>query len=61
MEFAAGGDMFEYVIRNKAQVHGQGLKECDARGFFQQLLIALEFCHELGIANRYGEHLLLYI
>ena len=52
MEFAAGGDMFEYVIRNKAQVHGQGLKEGDARGFFQQLLVALEFCHELGIANR---------
>lgn len=52
MEFAAGGDMFEYVIRNKAPNHGEGLKEDDARGFFQQLLIALEFCHELGIANR---------
>jgi len=52
MEFAAGGDMFEYVIRNKAPSHGEGLKEDDARGFFQQLLVALEFCHELGIANR---------
>lgn len=52
MEFAAGGDMFEYVIRHKAPTHGEGLKEDDARGFFQQLLIALEFCHELGIANR---------
>lgn len=52
MEFAAGGDMFEYVIRNKAPNHGEGLKEDDARGFFQQLLVALEFCHELGIANR---------
>lgn len=56
MEFAAGGDMFEYVIRNKAQVHGQGLKEADARGFFQQLMVALEFCHELGIANRCRNH-----
>lgn len=53
MEFAAGGDMFEYVIRNKAPSHGEGLREDDARGFFQQLLVALEFCHELGIANRF--------
>ena len=52
MEYAAGGDMFEYVIRNKAPNHGEGLQEGDARGFFQQLLVALEFCHELGIANR---------
>ena len=30
----------------------QGLQEDTARAFFQQLMIALEFCHELGIANR---------
>ncbi len=52
MEFAAGGDMFEYVIRHKLPQHGQGLPEDTARAFFQQLMIALEFCHELGIANR---------
>ncbi len=53
MEFAAGGDMFEYVIKHKMPQHGQGLVEDSARAFFQQLIIALDFCHELGIANRY--------
>ena len=52
MEFAAGGDMFEYVIKQKMPQHGQGLVEDSARAFFQQLIIALDFCHELGIANR---------
>lgn len=52
MEYAAGGDMFEYVIKHKLPHHGQGLVEPSARAFFQQLIIALEFCHELGIANR---------
>ena len=52
MEFAAGGDMFEYVIKHKMPQHGQGLVEDSARAFFQQLIIALDFCHELGIANR---------
>ena len=54
MEFAAGGDMFEYVIKHKLPEHGQGLREDSARAFFQQLMIALEFCHELGIANRWA-------
>lgn len=52
MEYAAGGDMFEYVIKHKLPAHGQGLLELSARTFFQQLIVALEFCHELGIANR---------
>ena len=52
MEYAAGGDMFEYVIKHKLPAHGQGLLEHSARTFFQQLIVALEFCHELGIANR---------
>ncbi len=52
MEFACGGDMFEYVIKNKSSLPCQGLSEDSARWFFQQLVVALEFCHELGIANR---------
>ena len=31
MEFAAGGDMFEYVIKNKSTEPGQGLSEKTAR------------------------------
>lgn len=52
MEFAAGGDMFEYVIKHKGSAPGEGLPEEVARGFFQQLILALDFCQKLGIANR---------
>ena len=53
MEFAPGGDMFEWVLAHR--VHGpgpSGLSEGDARHFFQQLVVAVEFAHELGVANR---------
>ena len=46
MEFAAGGDMFQYV---KAR---GGLDEGDARWFFQQLVIGLDYCHRMGVVNR---------
>ena len=46
MEFAAGGDMFQYV---KAR---GGLDEGDARWFFQQLIIGLDYCHRMGVVNR---------
>ncbi|KAK9790565.1 hypothetical protein WJX73_007374 [Symbiochloris irregularis] len=52
MEFARGGDAFEYVLSNKAQVHGEGIPEASARWLFIQLMVAVQFCHELGIANR---------
>lgn len=54
MEFARGGDAFEYVLSNKAQVHGEGIPENSARWLFIQLMVAVQFCHELGIANRCG-------
>ncbi|KAL6778758.1 SNRK2B [Auxenochlorella protothecoides x Auxenochlorella symbiontica] len=46
MEFAAGGDMFEYVVRKG------GLRENEARWFFQQLLVAVDYIHRMGVANR---------
>ena len=51
MEFAAGGDMFEYVLGHK-QSEQRGLLEPQVRHFFQQLMTGLGFAHELGIANR---------
>jgi len=30
----------------------RGMPEADARWLFQQLLVAVEYCHLLGIANR---------
>ncbi|MEW5304040.1 MAG: hypothetical protein WDW38_003165 [Sanguina aurantia] len=46
MEFAPGGDMFEYVVRKN------GLKEDEARWFFQQLIVGLDYCHRMGVVNR---------
>jgi serine/threonine-protein kinase SRK2 len=46
MEYAAGGDMFEYVVRKG------GLRESEARWFFQQLVIAIDYTHRMGVANR---------
>lgn len=52
MEYAPGGDLFEYVLKNKGSIGCQGLPEDTARWFFQQMMVALDFCHELGVANR---------
>jgi len=46
MEFAPGGDMFQYVKQRN------GLQEYEARWFFQQLIIALDYCHKIGVVNR---------
>ncbi|KAL4521907.1 hypothetical protein Ndes2437B_g07672 [Nannochloris sp. 'desiccata'] len=46
MEYAAGGDMFEYVVRKG------GLRESESRWFFQQLIVATDYIHRMGVANR---------
>lgn len=46
MEFAPGGDMFEYVVKKN------GLREDEARWFFQQLIVGLDYCHKMGVVNR---------
>eukprot|EP00210_Caulerpa_lentillifera_P008396 g8008.t1 len=46
MEYAPGGDMFEYVVRKN------GLREDEARWFFQQLIVAIDYCHRMRVANR---------
>eukprot|EP01024_Parvocaulis_polyphysoides_P038416 TRINITY_DN344_c1_g1_i2.p1 TRINITY_DN344_c1_g1~~TRINITY_DN344_c1_g1_i2.p1 ORF type:complete len:322 (-),score=54.34 TRINITY_DN344_c1_g1_i2:1318-2283(-) len=46
MEYADQGDLFDYVIGN------QGLDENKARWFFQQLIIAVDYCHRRGVAVR---------
>lgn len=46
MEFAPGGDMFEYVVKKN------GLREDEARWFFQQLIVGLDYCHRMGVVNR---------
>jgi serine/threonine-protein kinase SRK2 len=46
MEYAAGGDMFEYVVKKG------GLRENEARWFFQQLIVAVDYIHRMGVASR---------
>ena len=41
MEYAAGGDMYHRVV------HCRGLHEADARWYFQQLIIAIDYCHRM--------------
>ena len=45
MEYAAGGDMFEHVVRKG------GLKESEARWFFQQLLVGVDYVHRMVSAT----------
>lgn len=41
MEFAPGGDMYNYVLQRR------GLAEHDALWFFQQLIITVDYCHKM--------------
>ena len=41
MEYAAGGDLFRYVSSRR------GLPEDEARWFFQQLMVAVDYCHRM--------------
>lgn len=49
MEYAPGGDMFEYVVKQN------GLDENSARWFFQQLVVAMDYCHKTVRAGRAGD------
>ena len=51
MEFADGGDLLDF-IDTFADVGLQAVPEADARRVFQQMMVAVDYCHRLGIANR---------
>lgn len=46
MEYVPGGDMFGYVVNKR------GLAEDEARWFFQQLILGMDYCHRKGVTNR---------
>lgn len=46
MEYANGGDTFDYVVKCR------GVREPEARWLFQQLIIAVDYCHQRKIVNR---------
>eukprot|EP01025_Chloroclados_australasicus_P000696 TRINITY_DN10272_c0_g5_i2.p2 TRINITY_DN10272_c0_g5~~TRINITY_DN10272_c0_g5_i2.p2 ORF type:complete len:333 (-),score=38.54 TRINITY_DN10272_c0_g5_i2:321-1319(-) len=45
-EHAGGGEMVDYAVKKK------GLKEDEARRYFQQLIMAVDYCHSMGVFNR---------
>ncbi|KAL5698911.1 cAMP-dependent protein kinase [Ranunculus cassubicifolius] len=45
MEYIRGGELFEKVVKGR-------LKEDAARGYFQQLISAVDFCHSRGVYHR---------
>lgn len=49
MEYAAGGDLHKYLLRQGPNGH---LPEEEARWLFQQLVVGLDYCHRRGVANR---------
>ena len=50
MEFANGGDLFDYV--KDIHKRERGFKETMARCMFQQIIIAVDYCHRRGVVNR---------
>lgn len=46
-ELGDGGDMYEYIMN-----HEQGLCEDRARHYFQQIVLAIDYCHKLHIVHR---------
>lgn len=46
-ELGDGGDMYEYIMN-----HEQGLSEDRARHYFQQIVLAIDYCHKLHIVHR---------
>ncbi|KAJ0717287.1 putative protein kinase CAMK-CAMKL-CHK1 family [Helianthus annuus] len=46
MELAAGGELFTQLVKRRR------IKEATARFYFQQLVSALHFCHQNGVAHR---------
>lgn len=46
MEYASGGELFDYIVRKKR------LDEQEAIGFMQQLLSGVDYIHKIGIVHR---------
>ena len=49
--YTHSGDLSELVDR-EAEAGRVGVPEHAAQSLFQQLMVAVDYCHRLGIANR---------
>ena len=53
-QYAAGGDLAEFVAARCQRDSVTALPEAQARYLFQQLIIAVDFCHQVGILSCSG-------
>ena len=52
-EYAEMGDLAEYIAKRAAKGRSsKALPEAHARALFQQIMLAVDFCHARGISNR---------
>jgi len=49
MEYADGGDLHDYIVR---QITQRGLQESLAKRFFAQIVQALAYCHQMRVVHR---------
>ncbi|RDY12533.1 CBL-interacting serine/threonine-protein kinase 21, partial [Mucuna pruriens] len=58
MEYVSGGQLLDKMVRInylselKHYSYGEKLNECEARKLFQQLIDALDYCHNKGVYHR---------
>jgi serine/threonine protein kinase len=48
MEYADGGELFEYIVKKKR------LEDKEAVGFMQQILAGVDYMHRNGVVHRYS-------
>ena len=51
MEYADGGDLLDFIDTFAARGLS-AVPEVEARRVFQQMMVAVDYCHRLGVANR---------
>jgi len=51
LEYAAGGELHDYIVKQHSMSQSQQLSEEHARFFFKQLLDAVVHCHEHGVTH----------
>ena len=47
-EYAPGGDLVDFIERHNT-AHDRALTESEARRLFQQLIIGVDFCHQVSL------------
>lgn len=53
-EYAPGGDLVDFIERHNT-AHDRALTESEARWLFQQLVIGVDFCHQVMVLIRVAE------